>query len=232
MPQQPQYNAFSERVPPQDLAAEQSVLGACLIDRDAVSRARTIIRGAVDFYAEKHQYIWEAICRASDEDGAADLITVQSHLSSPAHGTDATQLTVVGGPTYLTTLVNLVPSTANVEQYAGIVAKKARLRRLQDTMRRGVDACYEADDAIDVLVGHRRGHEGQRSVGQERPEIVEGDGEGGGARRVVGSVEQHVPAVDAHQLEAPRPGRGRIARSPGGGRRADDHPGQLRLQLR
>jgi replicative DNA helicase len=138
----PQKNdAFSERVPPQDLAAEQSVLGACLIDKDALPKVRPVLR-LDDFYAARHGEVWAAICKAADA-GPVDLITVQRHLPRLA-GSDEWL-------TPLTNLVNLVPSTVNVESYAASVANTAKLRRIQTQARAVVDACYAADDPAQVL---------------------------------------------------------------------------------
>ena len=78
------------------------------------------------------------------------------------------------------------------------------------------------DDAVDVLVRHRRGHEGDRPAVEERPQVVERDGQGGGAGRVVGAVEEHVAVADAQQLEPARPDRGRVAAPPGVGRDGRD----------
>ncbi|HWI63853.1 MAG TPA: replicative DNA helicase [Symbiobacteriaceae bacterium] len=132
-------NAFSERVPPQNLEAEQSVLGAMLIDRDAVV-AVTNLLVPEDFYADKHQALYESIYAIFGRGEPVDLITVQDELKKRG------QLDDVGGLTYLTTLVNLVPSTANVSQYATIVQQKASLRRLQTVARKIVDECYATED--------------------------------------------------------------------------------------
>lgn len=132
-------NAFSERVPPQNLEAEQSVLGAMLIDRDAVVSVTNLLIPE-DFYADKHQHLYESIYAIFGRGEPVDLITVQDELRKRG------QLDDVGGLTYLTTLVNLVPSTANVQQYATIVQQKASLRRLQTVARKIVDECYATED--------------------------------------------------------------------------------------
>lgn len=122
-------NAFSERVPPQNLEAEQSVLGAMLIDRDAVVTVANLLRPE-DFYADKHQQLYTAVIAIFNRGEPVDLITVQDELRKRGH------LDEVGGLTYLTTLINMVPSTANVQQYAMIVEQKATLRRLQTVVRK------------------------------------------------------------------------------------------------
>ncbi|HYF92948.1 MAG TPA: replicative DNA helicase [Symbiobacteriaceae bacterium] len=132
-------NAFSERVPPQNLEAEQSVLGAMLIDRDAVIAVTNLLQPE-DFYADKHQQLYASIYSIFQRGEPVDLITVQDELRKRG------QLDDIGGLTYLTTLVNLVPSTANVHQYATIVTQKASLRRLQTVARKIVDECYATED--------------------------------------------------------------------------------------
>ncbi|MDB4898166.1 MAG: replicative helicase [Firmicutes bacterium] len=138
-------NAFSERVPPQNLEAEQSVLGAMLIDRDAVVTVSNLL-GPEDFYADKHQQLYTAVIAIFNRGEPVDLITVQDELRKRGH------LDEVGGLTYLTTLINMVPSTANVQQYAIIVEQKATLRRLQTVARKIVDECYSTEDMDATLV--------------------------------------------------------------------------------
>jgi replicative DNA helicase len=138
-------NAFSERVPPQNLEAEQSVLGAMLIDRDAVVTVSNLL-GPEDFYADKHQQLYTAVIAIFNRGEPVDLITVQDELRKRGH------LDEVGGLTYLTTLINMVPSTANVQQYAIIVEQKATLRRLQTVARKIVDECYATEDMDATLV--------------------------------------------------------------------------------
>lgn len=132
-------NAFSERVPPQNLEAEQSVLGAMLIDKDACVAVTNALRPE-DFYAEKHQELYAAIFAVFGRGEPVDLITVQDELAKRG------QLDDVGGLGYLTSLVNMVPTTANVQQYATIVEQKATLRRLQSAARKIVDDCYSTED--------------------------------------------------------------------------------------
>ncbi|HEY3365313.1 MAG TPA: replicative DNA helicase [Symbiobacteriaceae bacterium] len=138
-------NAFSERVPPQNLEAEQSVLGAMLIDKDAVVAVSNMLNPE-DFYADKHQQLYAAIVAIFNRGEPIDLITLQDELRKRG------QLEGIGGLSYLTSLVNLVPTTANVGQYALIVEQKATLRRLQTVARKIVDDCYATED-VDVVLG-------------------------------------------------------------------------------
>lgn len=138
-------NTFSERVPPQNLEAEQSVLGAMLIDRNAIVSVSSLII-AEDFYSEKHHQLYAAITALFNRGEPVDLITVQDELKKRGHLDD------IGGLAYLTSLVNLVPTTANADQYAVIVANKSTLRRLQTAARKIVDDCYATDDMDITLV--------------------------------------------------------------------------------
>jgi replicative DNA helicase len=137
-------NTFSERVPPQNLEAEQSVLGAMLIDRNAIVAVNGLLV-AEDFYSEKHHQLYAAIMGIFNRGEPVDLITVQDELKKRG------QLEAVGGLSYLTQLINLVPTTANVEQYAVIVSNKSTLRRLQNAARKIVDDCYATED-IDLTL--------------------------------------------------------------------------------
>lgn len=140
---------FSERVPPQNLEAEQSVLGAMLIDRDAITTVAGVLTAA-DFYAERHGRLFEAITALYQRGEPVDLVTVQEELRRRG------QHEAVGGLPYLTSLMNTVPTTANVGQYAQIVENKAILRRLQTTSRQTAEACYEAEDADAALADAQR----------------------------------------------------------------------------
>lgn len=155
-------NAFSERVPPHNLEAEQSVLGAMLIDREAVIAVSNKLVPE-DFYSDKHQQLFAAMLSIYNRGEPVDPITVQDELAK------AGILEAVGGLTYLTSLINLVPTTANVLQYAEIVEEKATLRRLQTAARRIVDDCYTSEDVESTLqeaeksifaVTHRRSARG------------------------------------------------------------------------
>lgn len=110
-------------VPPQNIDAEASLLGAILIDTDALVKIADKV-DANDFYDEKHRYIYEAINQLYDAHSPIDVLTLANQLKS--NGT----LDSVGGSSYLAELTNFVPTAAHVEQYAEIVAQKALRRRL------------------------------------------------------------------------------------------------------
>ncbi len=116
-------DAMSAWVPPQDLSAEQSTLGAMLLERAAIEKATEIL-DKEDFYRDAHQSLFEVITILAERDEPVDLITVQAELKNQD------KLESVGGLTYLTSLYDVVPSAANVEYYANIVKTKATLRRM------------------------------------------------------------------------------------------------------
>ncbi len=110
-------------VPPQSIEAEQSTLGAMLLERAAIEKAAEIL-DKEDFYRDAHQTLFDAITALAQRDEPVDLITVQEELRN------RDRLEAVGGLTYLTALFDTVPTAANVEYYAKIVQEKAILRRL------------------------------------------------------------------------------------------------------
>jgi replicative DNA helicase len=137
---------FAERVPPQNLEAEQSVLAAMLIEREAIIRASEILTSE-DFYRDAHGAIFLAMMALFERGEPVDLITVSDELRGRG------LLDQTGGLTYLAKLSNLLPSAANVEYYAKIVEEKAVLRRLirasTDIARKG----YDGGDDLDDLLG-------------------------------------------------------------------------------
>ena len=105
---------LAQRLPPQSLEAEQSVLGSMLIERQAILKVMEILAPS-DFYRDQHRVIYEAVVKIADRAEAVDLITVSEQLKQLGH------LEEVGGMSYLATLSNVVPTAANVEYYAKIV---------------------------------------------------------------------------------------------------------------
>ncbi|MCL4426030.1 MAG: replicative DNA helicase [Firmicutes bacterium] len=139
-------SALLERLPPQNLEAEQSVLGSMLIEKEAIARVQETLR-AEDFYRDSHRIVYEVISGLFDRGEAVDLITVTEELRRRGH------LESIGGVSYLTTLANLVPTAANVEYYARIVEEKSLLRALikaaTEIVARGYAAQEEIDDLLD-----------------------------------------------------------------------------------
>jgi replicative DNA helicase len=114
---------LSAYVPPQSIEAEQSTLGAMLIDRMAVEKVTELLKSD-DFYRDAHQALFEVITTLAERNEPVDLITVTEELKN------RDKLDAVGGMSYLTALFDTVPTAANVEFYAKIVEEKAILRRL------------------------------------------------------------------------------------------------------
>ena len=108
---------------PQNLEAEASLLGAILIDADALVKIADTV-SADDFFDPRHHRIYEAIVQLYERRSPIDVLTLADQLKNNS------VLDLVGGASYLTELTNFVPTAAHVEQYAEIVAQKALRRRL------------------------------------------------------------------------------------------------------
>lgn len=133
------------RLPPQNIEAEQSVLGSLLLDKDAIIKIADVIV-AEDFYEQRHKLIYLAILRLFDERSSIDILTTSNKLSESGH------LEQIGGLSYLTTLVNMVPSAAHIVHYAQIVRRKGTLRRLITQANEIVNLGYHEDSDLDTLL--------------------------------------------------------------------------------
>ncbi|MGV7686321.1 replicative DNA helicase [Mycobacterium kansasii] len=131
------------RLPPQDFIAEQSVLGAMMLSKDAIADAIERLH-PYDFYRPAHQKIHEAIINLYGQGEPADAITVAAELDRQG------QLQRIGGATYIHTLIAIVPTAANAGYYADIVAEKAVLRRLVEAGTRIVQYGYAGADGAEV----------------------------------------------------------------------------------
>lgn len=131
------------RQPPQDVGAEQSVLGGMLLSKDAIADVVAKLRPE-DFYRPNHQSIYEAILHLYGQGEPADAVTVAAELDR--RGT----LRRLGGAPYLHTLIATVPTAANAGYYADIVAEKAVLRRLVQAGTRVVQYGYAGADGADI----------------------------------------------------------------------------------
>lgn len=133
--------SFPHKIPPQNIEAEQSVLGGILIENEAINRVVEIL-APEDFYRESHRKIYHALIELSERDEPADLITTTNELRKKG------ELEAVGGASYLAYLIDSVPSAANIEYYARIVKEKAILRKLIETSTEIITQSYE--DRTDV----------------------------------------------------------------------------------
>ncbi|MBV9351093.1 MAG: replicative DNA helicase [Mycobacterium sp.] len=131
------------RQPPQDLAAEQSVLGGMLLSKDAIADVLERLRPG-DFYRPAHQNVYDAILDLYGRGEPADAVTVAAELDRRG------LLRRIGGAPYLHTLISMVPTAANAGYYAGIVAEKALLRRLVEAGTRVVQYGYAGAEGSDV----------------------------------------------------------------------------------
>lgn len=138
-------SAAADRTPPQDLAAEQSVLGAMLLSKDALGEVAEVLKGR-DFYRLAHEFIFDAIMDQFGRGEPADAITVADLLGKRG------QLGQVGGHIYLHELVSAVSVTANATYYAEIVRDKATLRRLVDASLKISQMGYSAEGDVNAIV--------------------------------------------------------------------------------
>ena len=139
----PPSNEEFGRQPPQDLVAEQSVLGGMLLSKDAIADVVEKLRPG-DFYRPAHQNIYDVIVDLSTRGEPADAVTVAAELDRRG------LLRRIGGAPYLHTLISTVPTAANAGYYAGIVAEKALLRRLVEAGTRVVQYGYAGAEGSDV----------------------------------------------------------------------------------
>lgn len=155
------------KLPPQNLEAEQAVLGGMLIDNEAINRAFELV-AAGDFYRDAHQKIFAAVLDLYNRNEPADLVTVTETLKGK------NELEAVGGASYLAALVDGVPTAANVASYARIIREKSVLRQLisgaTDIVSRGFEEQGDVeqfiDDAEKIIfeIAQRRVRQGFASV--------------------------------------------------------------------
>jgi replicative DNA helicase len=158
-----------ERVPPQDLAAEQSALGSMLLSKDAIADCAEVVRPS-DFYRPSHESIHDAVVDLYSRGEPVDAITVSDELSKRG------DLARVGGTAYLHQLISSVPTAANASYYAQIVAERAVLRRLVEAGTRIVQMGYaqgggDVEDIVNLAqaevygVADKRGGEDYNIIG-------------------------------------------------------------------
>lgn len=137
--------ALPERVPPQNIEAEQSVLGAMLIKKEAITQVQELLRPD-DFYREAHRIVFETMLELAGDNEAVDLVTLTEALRKKE------MLEKVGGISFITALANYVPTAANIVYHAQIVKEKSELRHLIDAATEIASAAYEAtDDVKDIM---------------------------------------------------------------------------------
>lgn len=134
------------RVPPQDLDAEKSLLGAVMISENVLPNILTILKPH-DFYESRHNIIFDAMCNLYDQHKPIDLLTLTNELKSKK------QLKEIGGAPYLTELTNYVPTASHAKAYAEIISKAAIRRRLITAGEEISKKAYEDDVDTDTLIG-------------------------------------------------------------------------------
>src|SRR5881398_893204 len=135
----------AERTLPHNLEAERSVLGAILLHNDAFNLAAEVIDSA-DFFRDAHRRIFAKMVKLSERGDAIDLVTLKEELGR------SSELDEVGGPAYITALVDGVPRSANVEHYARIIKEKSTLRNLIFSANKIVASAYEAEEEADLIL--------------------------------------------------------------------------------
>ncbi|MGH7916946.1 MAG: replicative DNA helicase [Candidatus Binataceae bacterium] len=130
------------RVPPQNIEAEQAVLGAILIDNEAINQALEIVK-LDDFYREPHREIFRAMTELTDRSQPVDAITLTDALRSKR------TLEHVGGPAYIAELAAIVPTASNIAHYARIVREKSVLRSLASAATEIASGAYDGPENVD-----------------------------------------------------------------------------------
>ncbi len=134
-----------QRMPPQNIEAEISVLGALMLDKDAIIQVADVLIPD-DFYEHKHRLVYEAMLVLFSKNSSIDILTVTNALEEKG------LMDKVGGPAYLTTLVNAVPSAAHVVNYATIVRKKGTLRRLIKASEQITNIAFDESNEIESIL--------------------------------------------------------------------------------
>lgn len=137
-------NELKNRIPPHDIEAEKSVLGALLIDKDAIVKVVEFLRSK-HFYKDSHEKIYQAILNLYEKREPADLVTVPNELKKMK------VLKEVGGVSYLTEIVNSVPTAANVESYARLIKDDAIKRFLLTTSAEINEMVFQEEDIGELL---------------------------------------------------------------------------------
>lgn len=133
------------RVPPQNIEAERSVLGALMLDKDAIIKVANLMRKG-DFYKDAHNLIYEAMIELYEQREPIDVLSLSNRLE------EKNRLDAAGGSSYLTSLVNSVPSSANIVHYAKVVQKKSTLRKLIETANDILELGYKEDEDVEKVL--------------------------------------------------------------------------------
>jgi replicative DNA helicase len=158
-------NADLRKLPPQSLEAEMSILGGILIDNDAINRVLEMLTPE-DFYRESHRKIFQAMMRLSDTREPCDLITMTDMLKK------AGELEEIGGAAYLATLVDYVPTAANIAYYCKMVKEKSTNRKLISVATEIVSRGYDDQADVEELLDKAQKEIYEISENKSRPQYV------------------------------------------------------------
>ncbi|MBN1779343.1 MAG: replicative DNA helicase [Candidatus Buchananbacteria bacterium] len=134
-----------QKIPPHSIEAEQSLLGALLIDKDSIIKIADIIN-TPDFYKDTHGFIYQAMKELYEKREPIDILNLSNRLE------EKKRLDLVGGRSYLTSLANIVPTASHIISYAQIVQKKATLRRLLHSANEIGELVYKNSDDVEQLL--------------------------------------------------------------------------------
>jgi replicative DNA helicase len=133
------------KLPPQNVEAERSVLGALMLDKDAIIKVANLVRIG-DFYKDIHNLIYETMVELYEKREPIDVLSLSNRLE------EKSQLEKIGGSSYLTELVNSVPSSSNIAHYAKVVQKKSTLRKLIVTASQIVELGYREEEDVEKIL--------------------------------------------------------------------------------
>jgi len=139
--------AQRDKIPPQSIEAEQSVLGAILLDNDALHEAIELLTPD-DLYRDAHRRVFQAMCELYNKSEPVDLITLSEFMKSRG------ELEAVGGVNYLSSLASFVPTSANIKYHSKIVREKALIRSLLHSVTDIAKNVYDNDLDTDELIDY------------------------------------------------------------------------------
>jgi replicative DNA helicase len=139
------FNLGEARIPPQNIEAEMSVLGSLMLDKNAIIKIADLVQ-AEDYYKDANRLIYETMLELYEEREPIDVLSLSNKLE------EKKQLESVGGSSYLTELVNSVPTASNVVHYAKVVQKKSLLRRLITAASDIVELGYQESEDVEKVL--------------------------------------------------------------------------------
>ncbi len=163
-------SGLPDKLPPQNIEAEKSVLGSILIDHESIEKVIDLLRPD-DFYTGQHQSIYKSILELAEKNEPIDILTLTNKIQENG-GIEA-----VGGPAYLTSLLSVTPTSANILNYAKIIHRKKILRDLIDSAHRILELGHQEDESIEKILDQAEQKlfaVSQRSLTQEFTHLKEG----------------------------------------------------------